>query len=180
MDDLTAGISREEESDKTAVAMLLLRPKEALEYMCNMYRAFALTDFGVSQYAKFIRILEQPHDGAVLWHCTAGKDRAGIGAVLIEEILGIDREDILEDYHLTNLYLEKEIRFLSDMIKKQEKTSSPLADESLKYLFGADEQYLRSFYAAVDQKYGSMQNFLEKGLGVTAARQAAMQEMYLS
>lgn len=180
VDDLTAGISREEESDKTAVAMLLLRPKEALEYMCNMYRAFALTDFGVSQYAKFIRILEQPHDGAVLWHCTAGKDRAGIGAVLIEEILGIDREDILEDYHLTNLYLEKEIRFLSDMIKKQEKTDSPLADESLKYLFGADEQYLRSFYAAVDQKYGSMQNFLEKGLGVTPARQAAMQEMYLS
>ena len=115
----------------------------------------------------------------MLWHCTAGKDRAGIGAVLIEEILGVSRQEIIEDYLLTNVHLEEDIRLLSAMVKKKERTDSPLADESLKYLFGADEEYILSFYREAEKKYGSMEDFLRGRLGVTDEDRAAMQEMYL-
>lgn len=178
--DLTAGITREEEADKTAVALLLHKPAEAREYMCHMYTNFVNSEYGVSQYGVFLRLLRQPHRKAVLWHCTAGKDRAGIGAVLIEEILGVSRQEIIEDYLLTNVHLEEDIRLLSAMVKKKERTDSPLADESLKYLFGADEEYILSFYREAEKKYGSMEDFLRDRLGVTEEDRAAMQEMYLA
>lgn len=179
VDDLTAGITREEEADKTAVAMLLLRPVEAREYMCRMYTDFVISDYCVSEYKKFLQVLRQPHEKAVLWHCTAGKDRAGIGAVLIEEILGVPREEIIEDYLLTNVHLAEDIRFLSEMIKRKEGTDSPLADESLKYLFGADEEYILSFYREVEKECVSMDSFLRDRLGIREKDRTAMQELYL-
>lgn len=44
----------------------------------------------------------RPHQ-AVLFHCTAGKDRTGVAAFLVLNALGVRREDILQDYMLTNL-----------------------------------------------------------------------------
>ena len=38
----------------------------------------------------------------ILFHCTAGKDRTGVAAALILKALGVSREDIVEDYLLTN------------------------------------------------------------------------------
>ncbi|MCR4657452.1 MAG: tyrosine-protein phosphatase [Lachnospiraceae bacterium] len=50
-----------------------------------MYHASAESDFAASQYARFIRLLMEPRENAVVWHCTAGKDRVGIGAAIIQE-----------------------------------------------------------------------------------------------
>ena len=65
--------------------------------MRSMYRKF-VGDYCVSRYSRFVQILLEDHDKAVLWHCSAGKDRAGVGAVIIEEILGVPRETIISDY----------------------------------------------------------------------------------
>ena len=137
------------------------------------------SDYCISEYKKFLQVLRQPHEKAVLWHCTAGKDRAGIGAVLIEEILGVPREEIIEDYLLTNVHLAEDIRFLSEMVKRKEGTDSPLADESLKYLFGADEEYILSFYREAEKECGNMDSFLRDRLGITKEDRTAMQELYL-
>lgn len=115
----------------------------------------------------------------MLWHCTVGKDRAGIGAVLIEEALGVPRDEIFADYLYTRECLRDEIRSLCDTIKKKASTDSPLADEALSYLFGVDEEYLLSFYNTIEKEYGDMASFFEKGLGITAEDRAALQQMYL-
>ena len=47
-------------------------------------------------------------------------------------------------------------------------------------LFGADEEYILSFYREAEKKYGSMEDFLRDRLGVTEEDRAAMQEMYLA
>jgi protein-tyrosine phosphatase len=41
-------------------------------------------------------------DGAILIHCTAGKDRTGLLAALILRALEVQGEDVLEDYLATN------------------------------------------------------------------------------
>lgn len=48
------------------------------------------------------------HETPVLFHCSAGKDRTGIAALLILLLLGVDEETALDDYDLTNEY-RKEI-----------------------------------------------------------------------
>ena len=46
-------------------------------------------------------------EGAVLFHCAAGKDRTGILAMLILSSVGVEREDILVDYQCSSTYITK-------------------------------------------------------------------------
>lgn len=118
-------------------------------------------------------------EGCVLWHCTAGKDRAGIASALIEEILGVDRKEIIADYLLTNEYLKKDVSSLIRFIKKMNGTDSELADEALGYLLGAKEEYIMSFYSAAEERYGSFDGFVRHGLGIGDSEKQALREKYL-
>ena len=46
------------------------KPEEAKAYMSNMYKDFA-GEYAARQYGKFIRLLLEMREKAVLWHCTA-------------------------------------------------------------------------------------------------------------
>ena len=46
-------------------------------------------------------------EGAILFHCAAGKDRTGILAMLILSSVGVEREDILVDYQCSSTYITK-------------------------------------------------------------------------
>ena len=178
VDNLTAGISREKESYRDLFRMMLLKPQEAREYMCGMYRAFA-DPFAESQYGRFIKILTDA-EGGVLWHCTAGKDRAGIASLIVEEILGIPREKVIADYLETGEYLSEDIRFLTEFVKKQAGEDSEMADESLNYLFGVDITYVNAFYDAVARKHGSFECYLKNALGVSDEMRTLLREKYLT
>ena len=45
-------------------------------------------------------------DGAVLFHCAAGKDRTGVFTMLLLALAGVEWADILADYTVSELYLE--------------------------------------------------------------------------
>lgn len=181
VESLTAGITREKEADTDAISLLIMKPREAREYMCQTYRTFALSDYALSQYARFIRILLEngASDRAVLWHCTAGKDRAGIGALLVEELLGVPRKEVLADYLYTRECLAEDIESLTHLLMKEAGTDSPLAKESLGYLFGAEEEFIEAFMDAVENKYGDLQSFFRKGLKISEKEQLQLQAYYL-
>ena len=76
-----------------------------------MYARFVNDDFSLSQYRRFIGLLSEPREKAILWHCTAGKDRTGTGAMFIQELLGVGREDIMAlvamSYNMTALKIRR-------------------------------------------------------------------------
>ena len=117
---------------------------------------------------------------AILWHCTAGKDRAGIGTVLLQEILGVPRKEIFADYLYTNECLVEDIGRLTRFFKQKAGRDDPVIDESLHYLFGAHEAYLATFYALVEQKFGSMDAFLREALSVTDDMRQTLQDAFLA
>lgn len=178
LDSLTEGITREEEADQRAFLRYLTEPEQAHEYMCGMYRGF-VQGKAMEGYRRFFACLMESGQKSVLWHCTAGKDRAGIASVLIEEILGISREDIKADYLKTNEYLEGDILELTEFIKKKAGVVDRRADEALRYLFGADEAYISTYYSAVDETYGSFGNMIREGLGLTEQDISLLRERYL-
>jgi protein-tyrosine phosphatase len=51
-----------------------------------------------------VRNAADPANHPLLFHCTAGKDRTGVTAMLILSVLGVADEDILDDYELTTTY----------------------------------------------------------------------------
>ena len=48
------------------------------------------------------KLLLAQTDGALLYHCTAGKDRVGVGTMLLLTALGVDWPVIVENYLITN------------------------------------------------------------------------------
>lgn len=53
-------------------------------------------------------VILQQEEGAVLWHCSMGKDRVGVGTALLLYALGVPMETIMEDYLRTNRCLEED------------------------------------------------------------------------
>lgn len=52
-------------------------------------------------FVDVMRAIAASGDGAVLFHCTAGKDRTGLIAAMLLQLAGVSREDIVADYALT-------------------------------------------------------------------------------
>ena len=70
-------------------------------YLVDYYRAAPYTPRHIDLFSRYFRALAEA-DGPVLIHCAAGKDRTGILAALTHHLAGVHRDDITEDYLLTN------------------------------------------------------------------------------
>ena len=57
-------------------------------------------------WAKEVLAIAAENDGAVLYHCTTGKDRTGIMSCYLLSIAGVSRADIAADYCVSQVYLE--------------------------------------------------------------------------
>ncbi len=77
-----------------------------------------ITHFG-TRLALAVDTVAQHADTGVVFHCSAGKDRTGVVAAFIHELLGVGREDILAEYsatqqHLSGAFLEAIMRNFAD------------------------------------------------------------------
>ena len=76
-----------------------------------------------------------------------------------------------------------DILFLTDFIKKQAGqdfgAAGDPADESLRYLLGAQEEYINSFYSAVEETYGSVDRLIRDGLKLTEEEISSLKSRYL-
>ena len=72
--------------------------------LLDLYKT-ALRERG-AEFAGVMRIIAEAPEGAVLFHCAAGKDRTGLIAALLLLVAGVDQEDIVADYALTGSLIE--------------------------------------------------------------------------
>jgi protein-tyrosine phosphatase len=85
----------------------------------QMYVEFLQGETGKAGFRNFFRVLlETPEGSAVLWHCTNGKDRTGVAAMLLLGILNVDEETIMADFMLTNTFNEAEITATRQQLQK--------------------------------------------------------------
>ena len=179
LDEQRAGVSRDRKSFEEIRSKMVQDAEIAGRYMIQTYEGFVSNSYCVGQYAKFVRQLLTERKKGVLWHCTAGKDRAGFATVIVQELLGVPREDIRADYMMTNEYLEPEIRSLTEMIRGLPGVDPDAASRAVSYLFGAQAEYLDAVYSAVQKKYGTFDNYLTQGLGITSGEREKLRAVYL-
>ena len=55
-----------------------------------------------TEFGQVLAALAEPEEGAVLFHCFAGKDRTGLIAALLLRLAGASIEDAASDYALSN------------------------------------------------------------------------------
>ncbi len=148
------------------------------KYMEKVYRALILDTYSTSQYAKFFQYLLKQEEGAILWHCTAGKDRVGVGTALLLHVLGIPRDAIFEDYLRTNQYLEQETEYLLQLLESRLPKGYGV-EESIRLLMRVEESYLAGVFRSIDESCGSMENFLKKKICLPPKAQEALRNKYL-
>lgn len=125
--------------------------------------------------AVFRRIIAD--DGAVLYHCSAGQDRTGVATALLYDILGVDRDTIVKDYHLSTQLRQTKwempevdpkdypgnfiVQYYVEN-RKSGKGPQPLYTPS-----GAS--HIVQFMAHIDKEYGGAEGYLKQALGLSEA-----------
>ena len=89
------------------------------ELVRGMYPQILLDDAGRVAYTSFLEVLLEGDGGAYLWHCSEGKDRAGLGAVIVERALGVPEAYVRADYLATNLFVRNRAEGIVDAISKK-------------------------------------------------------------
>lgn len=112
-------------------------------------------------------LLDMAHaNGAVLFHCTAGKDRTGWVTAVLDNIAGMSSSDIMANYLATNQYSATLIA--SEMTAYTAKYGAQFANAMAPAL-GVQASFLQAGLDQVASEYGTMQTYLTQGLGLTQA-----------
>lgn len=177
--DIAAGITRDQSSQnslQTMMKQVASNPDFASQYMKNLYEQFVLDPYCIKQYQLFLEGLLNKKK--ILWHCTAGKDRAGFATILILEILQVDRQIIIDDYLKTNDYLKKEIDAIYHQISKH--TNYDGLYDVVASFFGAKKAYIDHLYTTIEKHYDNIQNFIVNQLNFDENKQKEVRSFYLS
>ena len=83
--------------------------------------------------AEAVNAIADANGSAVVFHCSAGKDRTGLLAAMILEVLGVDAETIRADYLLTNEAVEGILRRIKAMQPDASPTTQSLAAQPLAF-----------------------------------------------
>lgn len=143
--------------------------------LMNTYKSLFTTDVGLNAFKEFFKVIQENKDGAVLWHCSQGKDRAGMASFLLLYALGIPIEDCINDYLFTNKAMERKIKELTPIILRLSDNDTSLLTQ-LKDVFSADLDYLNASINIINEVHGSIDNLLINVLNVDIKK---LKENYL-
>lgn len=168
------GLTRE----KGGIVDLLTLGDKATGVMLQLYPHLVCDEPTRKQYAEFLRIVLRQEDGSILWHCSAGKDRAGMGTALLLLVLGVPEDVIREDYMRSNEYLQKENDRIMQMLADTHRATKVQID-GVRTIFETREAFFDSAVNAIRDKFGSMGNYFTEGLGLTQEELNGLRAKYL-
>ncbi|MBQ2006981.1 MAG: tyrosine-protein phosphatase [Bacteroidales bacterium] len=151
------------ETEAERIAMLLENAENPLvQELCNtMYDKIFFEDLASID----------PDNGAVLWHCTQGKDRAGSASAMLLAALGAERSLIMADFELSKSYYDS---FTSNI-----KTETEAQRHVISTLISVNPVVFEKTLDKVDAEYGSLRNYLTQCLGVTDEMMETLREKFL-
>jgi protein-tyrosine phosphatase len=149
-------------------------PQQSRQLMISLYRELP-NQFSAAYRTLFQHIADG--DLPLVFNCTAGKDRTGVAAALLLTAIGISREQILEDYMLTERFFERSCEMI-------------LADARALFLKDVDRavweplmrvhpDYLNAMFDELMATHGSVEHYMLERLGVDEAQRARMREHLL-
>lgn len=151
----------------TAVSRVLQLSGVNLETLrVKRYQDFA-RDFSV-QTARFMKLLIDPKNLPLIFHCEGGKDRTGFHAAVVMLTLGFSREDAINDYLTTNLYTFNKL--------KGEMQGLP---SYLNFLYAAHRAEISAALDVIQSRYPDFNDYLQQELGLSSQDVQAIRDNLL-
>lgn len=146
------------------------------ERMKSLYGVF-FEEEGLRHYAEFFDLLLAQEEGAVLWHCTMGKDRCGTGAILLETALGVPKELILADY----LYTADRLNPITEETIRQARLveDDDTLMDIIRVMDGVHPDFPQVLEEIAAETSGSMEQFIRDKMGMTDEKIAHLRALYL-
>lgn len=139
------------------------------------YREFISLPSANTAFSNLFISLGKQNKLPALFHCTTGKDRTGWTAAALLTLLGMSEKTVMEDYLHSNdnilpFYKEKIDAFV---IAGGERAIAEA-------ILGVKAEYLEAAFHEMGNNYGTIENYFSEGLGIDAAGQQALRDIYLA
>jgi len=138
------------------------------------YRQFVSLPSAKKSFGKLFLALGDQEQLPALFHCTTGKDRTGWATAALLTLLGVSRETIMQDYLRSNDYIIPQYQKLIDAFVQgggEERIPSAI--------LGVKKEYLDAAFEEMETKFGTIEKYFSEGLGIDAAEQKALRDLYL-
>ena len=175
-DDVLDGVSyfhksaiHDKEYDSNFDMGSLLKDDNANELSTYMKRVYVQLPFDNEAYKTMFDLMLHENTPFV-FHCSAGKDRTGVGAYLILKTLGVSDDVIMDDYMMSNVYLYEKNKELIKHYKDMSK-----ADE----IFGVIKENLMFTMKAIAGKYGDFKTYLKEEYDIDDKKIEKLKHLYL-
>ncbi|MGX7245972.1 tyrosine-protein phosphatase [Enterococcus quebecensis] len=179
----TQSISKRDE-EKIAQLEIMVQTKAGREQlvknrnvMIKQMEQLVLGIHAIEAYQQFFKVLLQKDSTPLLFHCQGGKDRTGWAAALYLAALGVDKEQIYQDYLLTDKMNAPRNAKRMAIYKKYTDNEDVLA--FLASLQQTRKDYLNGAYDTVEERYGTMVGYLNEVLKVNDSQLEYLRENYL-
>jgi protein-tyrosine phosphatase len=112
-------------------------------------------------WLEFFKSLADGSNRPLIFHCTGGKDRAGVCAALILLTLGVPEKTVVEDHGLSNMYIAPVLGKIYDQIRTHGVDPQQVAS-----YFTAPQKAILGLIRHIRQSYGSAAQYLISKAGV--------------
>jgi protein-tyrosine phosphatase len=112
-------------------------------------------DVNAESVVGALRLIADPANRPVVVHCTAGKDRTGIVVAMLLDILGVDHEAIVADYHVTSGNMAPILERIRDAQVYQD---NGLATAPM-WIFESRPETMREFLARMTEIHGGAEQW---------------------
>ncbi len=143
-------------------------------FLEKIYGTEGVKYFGDRYRSLFVKLISLNEDEAVLYHCTGGRDRTGMATALVLYVLGVPQETIEADFVASNVYL---VPMMSQTRASMAKASG-LSEEQVRKEMDLRPALIHSFFDAIRSNYGSVENFLQREMGIGEKERNLLKEKY--
>ena len=132
---------------------------DAYQTMIDFYSEDIDQDL-VDAWTDIFDVIEE--SAPVMFHCSGGKDRTGMTAVLLLLALGVDRDMVITDYTKSDYYLAD---WIDEKVAEVDKLY-PGSGELVRPMLESKPEYMETFLETVERDFGTVDNFLRNIIDV--------------
>jgi protein-tyrosine phosphatase len=131
------------------------RPRRVARFQTLEEIYVFMLDEYAARFGAVMRVVADPDQHPLVFHCAAGKDRTGIVAALVLSACGVDDVDIVADFAYTERRMPE---IIARHVVRAERTDVPAEVASQQY--GAQPVAMEATLAHLRDAYGSVEGYL--------------------